>query len=308
MFTLSRPFFLLACLLLAAALTGCVTRPMIDTSKLQKPATVAIVDIPKMRSLAIIGLVSPNFPRQSFTSRTDYYFELTVPAQSDPAKVANYAQQVNNTAMQQIINTPKPMSVGGGAAVGAIGGLVGGLIQGSAEETQKRAMGFQAEVLKRFPDHDLANDFVKALREALAARGIASRIVEADKSTGPRLRWAATDVDGKAYPDVADGNYPAVDADVLVQICPVAFYNAPGPMNSYFRHVSVGVALFDARSKAFIGMQTINYKRTRSDFEYLTYSGLLDDLDRAVPALQDALLSLVPKVASIVSADPQLSP
>ncbi len=298
---------LLSALFIAIAASGCVTQSIIDTTKFQKPATVAIVDIPKMRTQALITLIVPTLPGYNFTSRTDHHFELNGAEQNGAPKVGNYAQSISEATTQQIASSPQPVSVNTGAAAGAVGGLMGALIQASAEETQKRAMGFQAELLKRYPDFDLAKDFMGELQKALAEKGIKTKVIGSERPAAPRMRWAATDVEGKPFPDVKTPDAPAVDADLLLQISPVALYVAPGPLNAYSRYAFVAVALFNGRTKAFLGMQVFKFDAPFGDYEYSTYNGLLEDLDRAAPALRNALLSLIPQVANIVSGESQAS-
>jgi len=285
-----------------AFLAGCVTQPAIDAAKVGKPKSIAIVDIPKMRNQALIGVIVPSGLGFSFTQRADYFFEYADAAQGDSPKMSDYAQQANDTVIRQVAVSSQPVSIGNAAAMGAAGGMVGGLMQAQAEKTQKRAMGFHDEIRKHFPDYDLRTDFMEALRHAFTSRGVTTTLIDSDKLNEPlRLRWTATGANGKPYPEAGGLDKPPVDADLLLQVCPIAFYSAPGPLNAYRRKVSVSMALFNARTKAFIGMQTVRFSPSDSKFEYSTYDGLLSDMDNAAPALRKALLSLVPQIVNVAT-------
>lgn len=95
-----------------------------------------------------------------------------------------------------------------------------------------------------------------------------------------------------------------VDADILMQVSPVAFYLAPGPLNPYHRAASVGVALYEGRTGRFLGNEVVRFRANDSRFEYMKYDALLGDLDNAAPALRTALLSLVAQVANTVGGTP----
>lgn len=95
-----------------------------------------------------------------------------------------------------------------------------------------------------------------------------------------------------------------VDADILMQVSPVAFYLAPGPLNPYHRAVGVAVALYEGRTGRFLGNELIRFRPNDSRFEYMKYDELLGDLGNAAPALRTALLSLVPQVANTVGGTP----
>lgn len=85
----------------------------------------------------------------------------------------------------------------------------------------------------------------------------------------PRLRWT-NDLDAGMYPYAADRNAPTVDADLLVQVSPAAFWYAPGPLNNFRRSVSIGVAVFNGRTKEFLGKQDFVYSTSAFRGEYNT--------------------------------------
>lgn len=262
-------------LLLLFGLVGCVTPPKIDTASFPAPKSVVIVDIPKMSNVALIGVVvpwAPGFPQFHFSERADRFFD--VPGQSPASS----------------------------NAASANAGVIGSVIESKAAATQKKsAEEFSAEVLKRFPDFDLRADFIKSLRASLEGRGIAVKMLSDRPDQAPRLRWPASDKEGNTYPAGSLENSPPVDADVLVQVSPIAIYNSPGPLNAYKRNVSVGLALYNGRTRQFIGRQTVRFNAPDSRFQYHQYDALVQDLSQAAPALRDALVSLVPEVADIIS-------
>jgi hypothetical protein len=260
---------LAATLPLVAALAGCVAQPTIAPGSFQAPRSVAVVEVPKVNPLALIGIIVPSVPGIHFTERGDQFFGTGTP----------------------------PPRVGVNQA-----GLVAALIESRGEETQKRATEFPNEILKRFPDFDLRADFMKSLRAALDARGIAVSMTGDGQDKALRLRWPALDEKGAAIPSGSAESAPAVDADVLLQVSPIAFFSAPGPLNAYKLNVTVGIAMYEGRTKRFIGRQILKLDPPDSRFEYSRYDSLLEDLTRAAPALRDALLSLVQRVADIASA------
>ena len=291
-------------LLLAAALSGCVAQPTIDPKDVVAPKTAVLIDVPKMHNAATVGINVPWAPGPKwfhFSERADYYFLAGSP--QGPQRV-DYAQGINEQAMQQVYNSPKPMPMGQMAGAAFAGAAVGAIIQASADETFKKSQGFHAEILKLFPQYDLRADFMNALVSALKSHGVEVTLALEGGGVAPRLRWPASEAakDGaNVLSSVAAESFPAVDADLLVQVSPLAFYNAPGPLNSYRRNVSVGIALYNGRTKQFLGRQNVWFALTAGGFEYSTYDSLVADLPAAAPALRQALLSLVPDVASIIA-------
>ena len=290
------------CSLAVLVLAGCVAQPVIDTKAFAPPKSVAIVDIPKMNVVATVGVTVPWVPDNPgfhFTERADYYFTAGSP---QGPKLPDYQSDINAQAQAQIFNTPRPMTpLQAGIAGGIAGGIVGGAIQSSAEETFRKSQTFGADILRLYPDYDLRADFMAALKSALEGRGVAVSLSSGGGDRAPRMRWPAKDLEGKPWPSDSAASFPAVDADLLVQVSPIAIYNAPGPLNAYRRNVSVGVVLYDGRSKRFLGRQNVWFTPHDGRFEYSKYDHLVGDLRAAAPALRAALLSLVPQVADIVS-------
>jgi len=286
----------LAVLLLAS---GCV-RHRIDVARFGVPRTVVIEDIPDARVGALIGNYNTYEPTFHFSAKADYFYTLPSPAEAPAVK--DHTSQVASSAAT---SAPPSAGVAGTVAAGAIAGGVGALIQGMAEDTQKRAMGFHAAVLARYPAFDLRRDLQAALRAALEARGVAVTISPRGRRRAPRLRWPAASPGGEPLETGPDEGLPPEDADLFLQVSPVVFFEAPGPLNDYTRDVSIGVVVYAARTKEFLGMQVFRFNPPGfATPRYSTYDDLVADLDTAGLALREALLTLVPEIVDIVTVRP----
>jgi len=290
--------------LLALALGGCVAQPVIDAKNFPPPKSAVILDVPRLHAAATVGVNVPWAPGPKwfhFSERADYYFLAGSP--QGPQRV-DYAQGISDQAMQPILNSPKPVPMGQMVGAAFAGAAIGAIIQASADETFKKSQGFHAEILKLYPQYDLRADFMNALVAAVQSNGVAVTLALEGGSSAPRLRWPAVDEQKNVLSAVSADSFPAVDADLLVQVSPLAFYNSPGPLNSYTRNVSVGIALYNGRSKQFIGRQNVWYAGPSGRFSYSVYDTMVADLKDAAPALREALLSLVPDVAEIIAGKP----
>lgn len=267
------------------ALTGCLNAPMVDTTKYSAPKSVVIEDFPDMKVAAVIGVVVPQayaFPGFHFSTNADFFYmddELNeLPADAPPL----FKYQ----------------------SAGILDAAFANMVTGSEEKTQKRAEGFHGAVLARLPGFDMRKDFLASLRKSLEAQGIAVTMSDAGRRNYPRLRWAAADAGGNKYPLGPLASSAPVDADLLVQISPVAFYMAPGGLNAYSRNASVGVALYNGRTKQFLGRQTLVFSNGGFSYQYMKYDTLVGDIPAAAPALRDAVLSLVPQLVDLINARP----
>ena len=290
--------------LLALALGGCVAQPVIDAKNFPPPKSAVILDVPRLHAAATVGVNVPWAPGPKwfhFSERADYYFLAGSP--QGPQRV-DYAQGISDQAMQPILNSPKPVPMGQMVGAAFAGAAIGAIIQASADETFKKSQGFHAEILKLYPQYDLRADFMNALVAAVQSNGVAVTLALEGGSSAPRLRWPAVDEQKNVLSAVSADSFPAVDADIFVQVSPLAFYNSPGPLNSYTRNVSVGIALYNGRTKQFIGRQNVWYAGPSGRFSYSVYDTMVADLKDAAPALREALLSLVPDVAEIIAGKP----
>lgn len=275
---LSRLWWIAALL----AIGGCVAHPTIDAGRIGAPESIAIVDIPDGRPQALIGVLVPHAPGPNqfhFSERSDPFFAVAGAAPAIPLAGAPVVPVISNP------------------------GLIGGLIESSAAQTQRRAAAFGAEIAKLYPDFDLRASFMKALRDELEARGVVVRMLAEGRAIAPRLRWPAADAAGNKYPSGLLDSAPAVDADIVLQVCPIAMYNSPGPLNTYTLSVTVGVALYNGRNKQFLGRQVLRYVPGNAP-GYSRYDALLADLKQAAPLLRDGLVSLAPQVADLATGRP----
>jgi len=281
------------------AIAGCAT-PKIDAGQYVPPKTVVIADFPDIHPVATIGVYVANWPEVYFSERFDGFYAVN--GISPPqAAIADNAQQINQVVTNQIVSSPQPVSIGQAAAIGAIGGLMGAMIQASAEETQKKAANFPELVRKALPGTDLRADLLKAVQDGLESQGVRVRISGDSRHLPLRLRWPANPQRGENLPKGMLLDSSPVDADLLVQIAPIAFYAAPGPLNNYSRVVGITVALFHGRTRQFIGWQAFPFRGGDGDFSYMRYDSLVEDVGRAAPALRYALMSLVPQVVDAIS-------
>jgi hypothetical protein len=293
--------------LLALLLGGCIAQPVIDPKGFAPPRSVVIVDVPRLHAAATVGVTVPWAPGPKwfhFSERADYYF---LAGSSQGPQRVDYAQGINEQAMQQVLNSPKPMPMGQVAGAAFAGAAVGAIIQASADETFRKSQTFAADIVKIHPDFDLRADFMDALVKALKSNSLDVTLSPDTSGRAPRLRWPASETTKEGTNVLSPGSadsFPAVDADLLVQVSPLAFYNAPGPLNAYRRNVSVGIALYDGRTKQFLGRQTVWFVSPDARFEFSSYDSLVAALPAAAPALRQALLSLVPDVADIIAGKP----
>ena len=285
----------------AFLLGGCIAQPAIDSKGFVPPKSAVIVDVPPINIVATVGITvpwAPGFPWFHFSERADYYFAAGSPK---VPTLPDYQEGVAAQTNQQMMNTPQPMTLGQIGATALAGATIGYMIQSSAAETFEKSKQFGAEVLKLYPEFDLRADFMKALTSELGARGVAVTISGEGADSSPRLRWPAVDENKNKLPSGTADSFAAVDADILLQVSPLAFYNAPGPLNAYKRNVSVGIVIYNGRTKQFLGRQNVWFSAPDTRFEYSRYDSLVADLPAAAPALRNALLSLAPKVADIAT-------
>jgi hypothetical protein len=267
-------------------LGGCATHK-IDTSRLSPPRSVVIEDVPAISPIVV--LMRPallNVPAFYFSEQSDPYYTEADP----PPRVA---LNVSFTA---------PVSFGTAVGVGAAGGLVAAMINQVVAESAKNAAGFPDLARAAMKEGDLRTSLMTALRTSLEAKGIEVRIDPSTNDSPRRPRWSGKDPGGKDLRPARPDSAP-VDADLLVQLAPIASYGAIGLAHPYSRKVGIAVAIYNGRTREFIGWQAIRFDAPEGEFQYMTYEKLAADVDKAAPALRSALLSLVPQIAGIISAE-----
>lgn len=278
--------------------SGCVTAPKIHTQDFTAPRSIAIVDMSEMRNVAVVGLPPAG---QHFAPEMDhYYVSNSAPGGRVQGAGSDIGTAIQANQIQQVSTGPR-QSVGSAAVGGAAAGAVAGLIQGAADATNKKAENYHDEVLKRVPGLSLRADLLTSLRSGFETKGIHTFIVPNSDAGAPRLRWPARDSDGQVFQAEANAHLAPVDADILMQVSAYAIWHAHGQLNSYHRSVRIGVALYNGRTKQFLGQQSFLFSANDSKHEYGLFGSLLEDSPMATAAQREALLSLVPQIVAIVS-------
>jgi hypothetical protein len=292
--------------LMVVLVSACAPIPVIESGKFSPPKVVVIDDIPDIVPAAKIGVFAAGGrrPQFYFTPDIDSFYALNAKERkADQAET--YGERTNQMVMSQIANSPRPVSAGTGAAMGLAGGLVGGLIDAAAEETQRKAAEFPALARRAMHNADLRDDLLRDLRESLEAKGIKVVIASNTREVAPRLHWPAKNARGEPLLTGPLSDSAPVEADLLIQVSATAAYTAIGEFYHFTPHVGLAVAIFDGRTREFVGWQAFRFSPRDDKFDYLTYSGLVADVDKAAPELRTALLSLVPDVVRVVSGTPR---
>jgi hypothetical protein len=291
----------LAVLIALTALTACSSAPTIKTEKFTRPQTVAFVESPAMRNAALIT-AAVYVPTFHFSPAADYFYlqDPALTAAGEPFPTDYRGTEAATVVSVAALTKVAPFNSGNTAAQVGTAFLVGALIDASAADTQKKAANFHEEVLKQIPGLDLRAEFSSALQKSLNGKGIRTFVVKDSINAPVRLRWAAEGVNTNQNPTAAT-NLPTVDADLLVQYSPLAIYIAPGPLNNYRVRATVGVALYNGRTKEYLGHQTFAFDPKAWDNEYTTFSELSKNIDKVVAAERTALLSLVPVITEVIS-------
>lgn len=287
--------------MIVSTLAGCAQPlPLIDKTRFAPPKSVVIVEPPPMRNKALVGfypLFNPFAQPQHFSSKFDGYFVIdavAVPQSDSPDRSLDRAV-IDSQVQQSVKNQPIGDAVKGIAAAG----VVSALIEVSAAETAKKSATFHQDVLARVPDLNLSRDLTQAISTSLQRQGITVSIIKASTASGPRLRWPANGLDGEAT--VGGGNAETLDADLLIQVSPVAHWLAPGPLNNFRRQANIGVMVYNARTKEYLGAQSFYYESPMWEHEYNRYDSLVADSVVASGAMREALLSLVPQIVNAIS-------
>lgn len=299
--TVVRSFLTLTAGLLGAALlSGCAT-PKIDRTQFARPKTVAIADFPDVKPAAVIGLLTTRWPASYFMGPADPYFipaggEFSAPPAPGVAVLGTVAGAVAGRQAARAMHTSKTAGTLGGAAVGL---AVGALLDASAESTQKKAENYPAEVQKAMPGMDIRKDVLAALRQSLEAKGIVVSMLDDSRNLLPRLRWTGRAENGNPIEAGELADTPPVDVDIVAQVVPLEVYASPGPLNNYNSMVGIGVALYEGRTRKFIGWQA--FESDQNKLWYARYDSLVGDIQKAAPAQHAALMSLIPQVAETIS-------
>jgi hypothetical protein len=278
-------------------LGGCAL-PKLDTSKFAVPKSVVIHEIPTIRPIVILGPVNNFDPEFYFSRKSDPLFVFGS-GQPSTNPALDYPQRVNPVI---VASTTQPVSTGMAVGMGVAAGIAGAIVQMRAEELQREAADFPEMVRKTLPA-DLSSTLGKALRESLEAKGIQVSVDPETRNMPPRPRWAGTDNRGRELVPGALAASPPVDADLLVQVSPAAFYEATALASVFKRKVAIAITVFNGRTREFAGWQIVRFSAPDSKFEYFRYEELAADIQQAGPALAAALLSLVPEITRVISRE-----
>jgi len=290
------------CLLPLLLVTACA-KPKIESASIGRPKTVVILDFPDPRPAATISVVTPNWPESYFSGRFDRFYLVEKAAQAQNLGLnATVTGAVVGASTGGSVAKSTHGNVGQSTFRGAaVGGVVGGIIGLGADATEREAEAFPSLFSKAMPQVDMHKDLLNGIKAALEAKGIRVTIAGNTRETPPRLYWPAKPPRGENLSTGSLDEHPAVDADILVQLAPLAIYAAPGPLNNYNSKVGIAVAIYHGRRREFIGWQAIVSKE--NELWYASYDSLVADIQKAAPAQYRALLSLVPQVVNLVSGE-----
>jgi hypothetical protein len=285
-----------------ASLGGCFPRPVIDRTAFEPPKSVALVETPPMQVGVIfeeqIWLDPPDHMPQPYFSAANarFFGAVTAPATSE----IDHREQAVTAAVNNLPSMPGGYSASNAATAGVVGGVMGALIEVRARNLRTAAAAVPDAARRSFPDHDDRAAFFGALRKALKERGLDVTPVPA--AGAPRLRWPATDEAARADSPPAQADAPPVDADLLLQVSPVIAYRASGALNPFYLQVGVGVAMFDGRTKRFIGRQ--NFFHEFADPVYYSIDQVIEGLPASLPQARRVLQGFVPAVADLAAGSP----
>ena len=284
----------------AALMGGCAT-PVLDHASMVRPKTVAIMDIPDARPAATIGVVKADRPQAYFMGELDPYFVATAGRFGIPPgrAVHDLGVSAGTAAGHQAGLNYRGVGGGVSAAAGILGLTLGSMIAASAEVTQAKAEAYPTHVKNILPGHDMRKEVLTGVGRSLETKGIHVRLLTESRNLAPRLRWPVAYTNGTPMEVGPLANSPAIDVDIVAQVVPMAVYAASGPLSDYNSVVGIGLALYDGRSRKFIGWQA--FPSDQNKLRYAQYDALVGDIRNAAPAQRAALMSLVEQVSEAIS-------
>lgn len=246
-------------------LTGCaVTQPTIDSPKVAKATTVVIEDIPELNVGASVSILLTRRVETYFSGKMDYLY--TSP-QIDALPPAGIELQ---SAMA---------------------------VAGAGNEHPKY---FREDFERIVGKQELKSEFFGELTNQLRARGVDVRIDTSTRELAPRARWAFNPNDSSREVTPRQKNSEVADADLLIQVAPIAAYVAIGRLSNFRIEAGVAVIVYDARTKEFLGWQAFRAPDSPAKYEYSTMKELKASLPESWPIMRKALLDLVPQVVAAV--------
>ncbi|MDD1781092.1 hypothetical protein LRP49_07730 [Enterovibrio sp. ZSDZ35] len=282
-------------------LVGCASAPVIDTSKITNVKSITIVDIPEVRVHALVGQLPNTYGTVHFSDDLAAFFDTT--ASQQPLKATELDKDLATAVVEnQIVNSPSmsPMEAG---VSGAAGALTAGLINSMGGKANENAANFHELYAEKNPQLNTRKDFIDALTEALEQRGVEVYLATDQRDKTPYFRWAAPDGKGETFQQQYPADLPTVDTDILIQVSPIILFNAQTALNGYAKITSVGVAVYNGRTKEFFGYQEI--AAVDGVFDYHQYDKLVEDLHIVGPQIHQQLLSLIPGIASAFGEEPK---
>jgi hypothetical protein len=278
-------------LALLSSLAGCATPPTIDATKIINAKSVALVNIPPMRTLALVG--------NSLPSREGLYapfFDLPKRPAS-PLTSSDMQATIDSVTASQVAISQTATDA---AAAGAVASIAGALLQQQAEKTQKRATNFHEILSEANPELNFSRDFIEGIKTSLESKGLNVIIINDQLNDVPKLRWPTLTSGGPNHINVTDKNLETVDADLLIQVIPVAFYHAPGPLNAFNKLIEATVIIYNGKTMEPYGVQRFG-SADGWFFSYHRYDSLVEDIAVSGPALHDGLMAIIPEITAVIA-------
>ena len=281
------------------SLAGCATPPVIDTSKIKNVKSVTIVDIPEVRVHALVGQLPNTYGIVHFSDDLAAFYDVEKARKTVAIEQAN--TEIGKAVVEtQIMNTPDTTVVSAGLS-GAAAGATAGLINAMGESANENAANFNEIFEEKNPNLNIRHDFLTGLTKALEGKGIKVYLASDQLSHSPYFRWDAPNKKGASFQQQYPDALPAVDTDILIQVSPIVLFNAQSALNAYARIASVGIAVYDGRTKEFFGYQELS--SVDGLFDYHVYDNLVKDINVAGPAIHAQLMMLIPAIADAMETN-----
>ncbi|KXF82028.1 hypothetical protein [Enterovibrio coralii] len=275
-------------------LAGCASVPVIDTSKITNVKSVTIVDIPEVRTHALVGQLPNTYGIVHFSDDLAAFYDTGKAQQTLNAQPLD-TDLATAVVDNQLLNSPGMAPVEAGVT-GAAGAMTASLINAMGGKANEKAANFNALFADKNPDLNIRKDFLNSLTDALEQRGVEVYLATDQSHKIPYFRWDAPKGKGESFQQRFPADLPTVDTDILLQVSPIILFNAQTALNAYAKITSVGVAVYNGRTKEFFGYQEI--ATVDGVFDYHHYDKLVEDLHIVGPEIHQQLLSLAPVIAA----------
>lgn len=253
-----------------------------------------------MRTQAMIGFVPINYELLHFSDDASIFFDLSKTPET--LVVDQKIDHIADTVVNNQITIADNSTVLGAGITGAAAGVTGAVLNMQAEKTQKKAANFHDLLSQANPELNFRRDFMDGLISSLEEKGLDVVVLNDQNGNVPYFRWKAPKSDGTSYQQVSQKSLETVGADLLLQVSPIAAYQAGSVLNAYARIATVGVALYNGRTKEFYGYQ--EFSSVDGVFtSYHQYDSLVEDIKISGPELYNALMALIPSITSTVTRE-----